>query len=382
MAIKDKNKNSTEEKAERKLFKDWFDKAAATAMANQIAAVYSDFDKAAFKRKALRNINTLEFNDRVKQFAGAMQETLPESYPKAIKILTASLPKLPVSTESVTDGWLQWPVGQFIADNGTDHYAESMRAMTELTQRFSSEFAVRPFIVRYPKEAFSDLLVLTDHTNEHVRRWCSEGTRTRLPWGIKLQELIQDPAPIWPILHKLIDDDSLYVRRSVANSINDLSKDHPALVLKKCAQWQKKNHPHRDWIIKHGLRGLIKAGNSDALKLVGFSQPEKITAELSVSPKNIAVGGSVQLSATLSNKSKKAQAMMVDYVVHYVRKNNVRNEKVFKWKTIDLAAGEVATLSKKQPMKETTIRALYKGVHKVEIQINGHRLAQTEFKLK
>ncbi len=373
---------SEKDKSTNKLFKDWFDKSAAAAMADQMSAVYKDFDQKAFRRLALNNIQTLEFNDRVKQFANALHQTLPESYPKAIKIIIKSFPKLAVDSESVTDGWLQWPIGQFIAEYGTDHFDESMQAMIALTQRFSSEFAVRPFIVRYQKDTFKELLKLTDHSSEHVRRWCSEGTRTRLPWGIKLVKLVDNPAPIWPILNKLIDDESLYVRRSVANSINDLSKDHPDLVLKKCAQWKKKTTPERDWIIKHGLRGLIKAGNSEALALIGFSKPNKITANLSVSPKTIKLGESVQLSAMLENQSKKTQQLMIDYIVHYVRKNNVCNEKVFKWKSLELAAGESLELGKKHPMKTTTIRALYNGCHKVELQINGHRLADGQFTLK
>ena len=381
MSVEEKTQQASQESASRKLFKDWFDKDAATAMANQLTAVYNDFDQTLFKRKALHKINTLEFGDRVKQFSNALHATLPQPYPKAIKILVKSFPEQAVSAESVTDGWLQWPVGQFIADHGTDHFSESMQAMVSLTQQFSSEFAVRPFVARYPKETFRELGKLTCHPSEHVRRWCSEGTRTRLPWGSKLHALIDNPTPIWTILNKLIDDESLYVRRSVANSINDLSKDHPEQVLQKCAKWKKPNHPHRDWIIKHGLRGLIKAGNSEALRLTGFSAPEKITASLSVQPKTVNRGDSVQLKAQIANHSKKPQSLMIDYIVHYVRKNDIKNEKVFKWKTIELAAGKTIDLSKKQPMKITTTRALYEGVHNVDIQINGSRLATAKFKL-
>ena len=382
MVIKEKSINSSDESADRKLYKDYFDKAAAAAMANQVATVYKDFDKAAFKRAALRHINTLEFKDRVVQFSNALHQTLPSTYPKAIKILQKSFPKAPLSAESVMDGWLQWPVGQFIADYGVDHFDESMQAMVILTQKFSSEFAVRPFVERYPGKTLSALLDLTRHPDEHVRRWCSEGTRTRLPWGIKLHGLIKNPNPVWPILDKLIDDESLYVRRSVANNINDLSKDHPQQVLKKCAQWQKKNSAHRLWVIKHGLRGLIKAGNSDALDLVGYGKPENIVAELTISPTSIAIGKSVQLSTQLSNISTRSQSLMIDYVVHYVRKNNAKGGKVFKWKSLELAAGKSVTLSKKQAMKPATVRALYEGVHKVEVQVNGHRLAESEFLLK
>ena len=374
-------KLAAEIKPERKLFKDWFDKSAATAMAKQIASVYSDFDSARFKRFALRDIESLEFNDRVKQFSEALHRTLPESYPVAVGILVDSLP-VEASAASITDGWLQWPIGQFIADHGTDHYRASMHAMTELTQRFSSEFAVRPFVERYPDKIFDELLKLTKHPSEHVRRWCSEGVRTRLPWGNKLQGLIADPAPVLPILEALLDDESLYVRKSVANNLNDLSKDHPQLVFFKCREWQQKNNPNRDWIIRHGLRTLIKQGNPDALALTGFGKPVNMKVQLSVKPKNIQIGQSVTMQLNLKNNSECNQNLMIDYIVHYVRKNNVVNEKVFKWKALDIDAGSTVTLEKAHPMKETTVRALYSGVHKLEVQVNGVRFDSCEFTLK
>ena len=385
MAAKINNKKTTgksaEAKPERKLFKDWFDTSAANAMAKQVATVYPDFDSALFKRRALRNIETLEFNDRVKQFSSALHHTLPEAYPEAVGILVESLPA-EASAASITDGWLQWPVGQFIADYGTGHFKASIVAMTELTQRFSSEFAVRPFVELYPDKTFANLLKSTKHRSEHVRRWSSEGVRTRLPWGNKLHDLIADPTPVLPILEALLDDESLYVRKSVANNLNDLSKDHPQLVLSKCRKWQDKNKPNRSWVIRHGLRSLIKQGIPEALALTGFGRPDKLTMQLSVDPKSIRIGQSVTLQLVLKNNSKHNQSLMVDYVVHFVRKNKVTNEKVFKWKTLEVEAGSTVTLKKAQPMKKTTVRALYSGVHKLEVQVNGERFASCEFTLK
>ena len=367
--------------SERKLFKDWFDKDAAKAMAQQIASVYPGFNAALFERRSLRGIESLEFNDRVKQFSEALHHTLPESYPLAVGILVESLPE-EASAASITDGWLQWPLGQFIADYGTSHFKQSMKAMIELTQRFSSEFAVRPFVEQYPEQTFEYLLKNTKHRSEHVRRWCSEGVRTRLPWGSKLHNVIAAPAPVFKILDALIDDESLYVRKSVANNLNDLAKDHPQKVLKKCRAWQKKESTHRSWIIRHGLRSLIKQGDPEALALTGFSKPEKLKTQLSVTPDSIRVNQSVALQLVVENGSKHSQNLMIDYVVHYVRKNNVVNEKVFKWKTLVLEAGCSVTIDKAHPMKQTTVRALYSGVHKLEVQVNGVRSGSCEFTLK
>ena len=323
----------------------------------------------------------LEFAGRVQLFSDALAATLPASRSKAIKILEKSLPPALPDCEDVTDGWLQWPIGQFIADHGLPHFEISMKTMTALTKRFSSEFAVRPFVDQYPKETFAYLRKLTADKDPHVRRWCSEGIRPRLPWGKVLRDLVEDPAPIWPILEALKDDDSLYVRRSVANNLNDIAKDHPDLVIKRCKAWSKNSNPQRDWLIKHALRTLIKAGDTRALALVGYKKPKAISTKLQLSPKKIALGQSVAMQATISSKAPRAQALMIDYVVHYVRQRNQTSEKVFKWKTLTLESGQSLVLDKKHPMRTTTIRALYPGAHRVELQINGQRLASGRFEL-
>ena len=385
---------------EKKAFKDWFDKDAARLMSEQLASVYKPFQKKKFCKLALAGIEQMEFNQRVGNFAYALAQTLPAEYPAAIKIICDSLPAPLPDCESVTDGWLQWPIGQFIADYGLNHFDESMHAMTELTRRFSAEYAVRPFVEKYPADTFAHLQSLCSHECPHVRRWCSEGTRTRLPWGRKLTQLIDDPSPIWPILEALKDDPELYVRRSVANNLNDLSKDHVKLVLARVKKWRVGASDDRKWIIKHGLRSLIKQGDSTALAAVGYGRPTQLKVDFSLSPSKIAIGDSVRLHAKLINGGKKPQPLLVDYVVHYVRKargsaagkktssaNKASDskqpvgEKVFKWKSLTIEPGDSLQIDKKHSMKATTIRALYPGVHKVEIQINGFRIGDDTFKL-
>lgn len=329
---------------------------------------------------ATRNLAKLEFADRIRQFSEALRSKLPESVPVALSILTESLPELLPDCEDVTDGWLQWPIGQFIADHGLDCYDESMSAMIELTQRFSSEFAVRPFVEKYPRPTFKKLLALTKHPSAHVRRWCSEGTRPRLPWGRKLRDLVANPNPIWPILEKLKDDPELYVRRSVANNLNDIAKDHPDIVVERCRAWLGKGDDNRQWLVRHALRSLIKAGHSEALALIGFGPPDKLRAKLRITPGRIGVGGSVEMRVEISSTAKKSQRLMVDYVVHYIRKSGT-SAKVFKWTAVDLAANGEVALKKRHSMKLSTIRALYPGVHKVELQVNGMRCAESRFRL-
>lgn len=366
---------------EAKPFKDWFDRKAAVALGQQIGSAHPDFDQQLFVRHCVKKITPLEFNARVKQFAAAMALTLPDHYPDAISVVKKSLPPSLPGYESITDGWLQWPVGQYIADYGQDHFAESMDAMAELTKRFSSEFAVRPFVEHQSDATFDYLYQLLDDPNPHVRRWCSEGCRTRLPWGNKLHDLIADPSPIWPILDALKDDDEIYVRRSVANNMNDLSKDHPKDVMAHCKAWRKEKSLKVDWVIKHALRGLIKAGDSQALALIGFNRPSSIGAVVGVSPRKVKIGESLTVSAIIKNESTRQQALLIDYVVHYKGKLTAERSKVFKWKTFNLAAGQSITLDKKHPMRLTTIRALYPGAHRIELQINGRIVASTDFQL-
>lgn len=366
---------------QRKAFKDYFDRAAAKQLADQIHAVHRRFDRAAFIRRCVRNLNQLEFSERVKQFAGAMHRTLPDATPRSLRILQDSLPPVLPDCDSVTDGWLQWPVGQFIADYGQSHLDESFAAMIELTQRFSSEFAVRPFVEHQPEETFRRLGSLIDHPSPHVRRWCSEGVRPRLPWGRKLQALIENPDPILGILESLHRDPELYVRRSVANNVNDIAKDHPDRVLKICGKWSRSANDSSQWVIKHGLRTLVKAGNTEALRLVGFQPPESIGLTLTLTPTQIAIGESVSMELTLANRSPKRQSLMIDYAVQYVRLGGRSSDKVFKWKSITLEPGEQTTVSKTHPMKVTTVRKLYSGRHRVVVQVNGQRLAEASFVL-
>lgn len=372
----------TSKKSERKAFKDWFDRAAAKALAEQVHGAWARFDRAAFVRAATRKLTTLEFAARVQQFSDALATYLPDSIPKSLEILEHSLPPLLPDCEAVTDGWLQWPVGQFIADHGVPHFDASMNAMIALTQRFSSEFAVRPFVEQRPDETFARLRGLTGHDSPHVRRWCSEGVRPRLPWGKKLTALVEDPSPIWPILDALADDPELYVRRSVANNLGDIAKDHEKAAIAWARKCAKLGGEHRTWLVKHGLRGPIKAGNAAALAVIGYAPPKKLEATLRASPRTVEIGNSVQLRATLSTEHGRRQALMIDYVVHYVRKKEGGSGKVFKWTTTELPARGTLTLDKNHPMRVTTIRALYPGRHRVELQVNGARVAEASFTLR
>ncbi len=370
-----------EKASERKAFKDYFDRAAARSLGAQIKGAMARFDEAAFVKAATRRLADLTFQQRVQQFSDALAATLPSSVPRALGIVVDSLPPPLPDCEAVTDGWLQWPLGQFIADHGLDHFDASMTAMIELTQRFSSEFAVRPFVESLPEPTFARLATLTSHPSPHVRRWCSEGTRPRLPWGKKLTALVARPDPIWPILDALRADPERYVQRSVANNLNDIAKDHPDAVVDRCRVWGSSEPPVPRSLIDRALRTLVKDGHADALAVVGYRAAEGVTARLSVRPRRVSVGESVTLVADLTNALASSQSLMIDYAVHFVRSNGAASPKVFKWTRAEIEARGRLRIEKRHALKVTTIRALYPGRHVVSMQVNGQSMAETSFHL-
>lgn len=370
---------------ERKAFKDWFDGAAARALADQIGAAWPAFPRRRFLARAARGLDDLEMMARVRRFSDALRATLPAPVPEALGVLTRSLPPPLPDCESPTDGWLQWPVGQFVADHGPGHFEPAMAAMVELTQRFSSEFAVRPFVAAEPDRTLARLLDLTDHPSPHVRRWCSEGTRPRLPWGRRLDALVRDPRPTLPILERLRDDPERYVQRSVANHLNDVAKDHPDLVVDTCRRWLTGGGATeaRAWTVRHALRTLVKGGHPGALALLGFGAPPALEAGLRVTPPEVAIGGAVALRLELGlGAGAGVSDLLVDYRVHYRKANGVTSPKVFKWTTLRLAPGERRVLEKRHPMRPVTTRRLYVGQHGVEVLINGSPAARASFTLR
>ncbi len=365
---------------ERKAFKDWFDMAAARALASQFRLAWGSFDEDAFCQRAAEGLEGLGFHERVKQFSRALREALPEKPGEAMEVIRASLPPVLSGAHSISEGWLQWPIGQWIADYGFDDYEGAMALMLELTQRFSSEFAVRPFLARRPDETLERLLDWTSHPSEHVRRWCSEGARPRLPWGQRLAAFEEAPWPTLPILEALKDDPSGYVQLSVGNHLNDLGKTNPEMVVALSGRWLEEL-PGRRKVVERALRTLVKQGHRGALELLGFGAPEAIKVAFKVEPRRVRIGGAIQLWARIGAKRGVATEVLVDYGIHFQRRVGGLGRKVFKWKRLSLPAGETVELTREHKMVETTVRTLNPGIHKVDIQINGEVATELEFEL-
>ena len=256
--------------------KDLLDREAIDCLAHNVARVYPAFDATSFQRSAHDSLEPLEILQRGHHLARVLREHLPKRYRDAVEILLLSLtPPLIETTELGLGGFFYLPHVFFVADygldangnDGEDPFEASMRAQYEITRRFSAEFSMRPFLIHRPARTLERLQSWTRDPDPHVRRLCSEGARPRLPWAVRIPAFIKDPTPVLPILEALKDDPDLYVRRSVANHVGDIAKDHLELALALCTQWLSGASAGRKWVIRHALRHPSKKGIPAAMQL-------------------------------------------------------------------------------------------------------------------
>lgn len=252
------------------------DSEAIDCLAHNISLVHSSFDAQAFKQLALTNITPLGFMDRSAHIAAALKATLPAKFSDATEILLNTLTPPNVHTERLgLSVFFYLPHTRFVADygrdaqhnGGDDPFAVAMRAQYELTRRFTAEFSIRPFLIHDFERTLKQLSLWLNDPDPHVRRLCSEGCRSRLPWGARIPQLITDPTPVLPILEALKNDPSLYVRRSVANHLGDIAKDHPAVAFELCERWLTNADKDLKWVIRHAVRHPAKQGHTTAIAL-------------------------------------------------------------------------------------------------------------------
>ena len=353
--------------------KDWFDEARYRAIARELGRIEPRFDAKAFLKRVLAALESRSLMQRLHECALAAETALPGTYRQKVAVLQKLAPKIGHEFVAIF-------LCDFVATFGLDDFDFSMEALRFFTCFGSAEFAVRPFIAADQKAALKTMVRWTKDADEKVRRLASEGSRPRLPWGLQLKALVRDPEPTGAILEALKDDESLFVRRSVANHLNDITKDHPERVLARLEGWDLEKEPLR-WIAKHACRTLIKRGNPRALKLFGFGGKAAVEARLSLKPTQLALGDRLNIEATLTSTSPKTQRLAIDYVIHYVKARGVAFEKVFKWTEIDLPARKAVVLTKSQVIRDFTTRKHHPGHHRVELQVNGARVAKAGFDL-
>ncbi len=350
---------------------------------------WRQFPQAKFEAMALAGLEDLEFKARAEHIRAALEATLPTPFAQAADVIEASLAPArlddDLSALKVGDqglaGWIVWSLGDYVARQGQGDVPRALRCLHALTQRFSAEFAIRPFIVAHQAQVLDTLGRWLDDPSPHVRRLISEGTRPRLPWGLRLQALVQDPSPCLPLLKALQDDPSEYVRRSVANHLNDIAKDHPSVVVDWVQHHRDASHPHREALLRHASRGLVKAGHAPMLRAWGVGQSFQGEASWTLAPKRVALGEHLTLTLTLASQSRKAQRLEIDYTVHHLNARGTHNAKVFKGWRLSLDAGQSLVLSKRHPMRVVTTRRYVLGTQRVEITINGKSAGLRDFTL-
>ncbi|MEP9386570.1 DNA alkylation repair protein [Mesorhizobium sp. KR9-304] len=354
--------------------KEIFNRERLRHVARETEAVWPDFDQKRFLKLATAGLDDLGIMQRMRQTAASLHDTLPEDFPKALPILKKLAPR-------IGHGFVAITLSEFVALYGQSHFKQSLDALKFFTRFGSSEFAVRHFLVADFERTIAAMWKWARDEEEHVRRLASEGSRPRLPWSFQLKNLIADPSPTGPILEALKADPSLYVRKSVANHLNDIGKDHPDLLVERVSGWDLSDK-HTAWIVRHALRTLIKKGDPRALALIGTTGKAEVTVEtFAVEPAKIKLGERIAIKATLGSTSKTAQRLVIDYAVHYAKKNGI-SRKVFKLKETELQPNATCELAISQTVKDYTTRKHNAGFHRVELMVNGEILAESGFDLR
>lgn len=341
-------------------------------ISDMVAAVYPAFDRGEFMAACLAGYDDLELTPRAHRISDALGVHLPADRARSLEIIVASLgPEIETAELSGMEGFRYLPFVFFVADHGLEHFEAAMAAQYELTKRFTAEFSIRAYLDRYPDRTLARLRDWATDENVHVRRLVSEGTRPRLPWAPRLRRFQDDPVPVIDLLEMLKDDPEEYVRRSVANNLNDIAKDHPDLVLDVAERWWPGGDADRHRLIRHGLRTLIKQGDPRALAVLGFGldSPVRIAA-VRIEPARPAIGGKVRIEVDLENPAQADHGTLVDLIVHFVKANGT-SPKVFKGAERHLAGHGRTTVSKTVSLAQQSTRTHYPGRHVVEIQLNG-----------
>nr|WP_221195043.1 DNA alkylation repair protein [Hoyosella altamirensis] len=316
------------------------------------------------------------FSERVALVRDAILDDLPADFPSFETVIESAL------TDPAFNGWMIMPVTEAVAARGLQEFESALKLLAQLTPRLTAETAVRHFLNADLYRALGVIVTWTEHGDPHVRRLASEGTRPRLPWAARIPALMADPSPALPILDALYRDSSEYVRRSVANHLNDISKDHPQVAVETAARWLAEPDGNTLKTVRHGLRSRIKAGDLGALSLLGFSSDVEIdVVGPAVDEDVIHFGEALEFSFTITNRGNSDASIAVDYIIHHVKANGSRSPKVFKLSSRTVAPGDMWSVRRRHPMRPISTRRYYPGAHLLELQVNGTSRGSQEFTL-
>lgn len=321
-----------------------------------------------------------ELKDRMRHTTYILHRFFPADYSRSVSLIREIIEK--IKTNKFTDSTLEFMFfPDYIETYGLDYFNESVEAVEYITLFTSCEFAVRPFIIRYGDRMIKQMHRWSKHENHMVRRLASEGLRPRLPWAMALPELKRDPAPILPVLKNLKNDPSEWVRKSVANCLNDISKDHPDLHLDIIKSW-KGVSKETDAIIKHGSRTLLKQAHPGILDYYGLNNNEKvILSGFKILTPKIRIGESLQFSFNIKNSDTEEKYVRIEYGIYYLRQKDHYSRKVFKISERLLQPDEILAMQRKQSFKIITTRRFYPGTHYLTVIINGEESEKAHFEL-
>jgi 3-methyladenine DNA glycosylase AlkC len=354
--------------------KEMFNKKFYEQLAQEFNKVEKTFHPEKFVKDVTKNIDQYSLNERMHNTSIALKRHLPSDYKKSIELLYKVIPNIKRDYTS-----LVFP--DFVGLYGHNDFNNSMEALKYFTQFGSSEFAIREFLKQDFNKTIKVMNDWAEDKNHHVRRLASEGCRPRLPWSFKLDEVIKNPKITLSILEKLNADEELYVRKSVANHLNDISKDNTDWMLKILNGWDK-NNANTYWIIKHASRTLIKKGNIQSLSLFDFEKNAKVNvANFKLNKSKLKLGEVLQFDFDVISEKSKSQKLVIDFAIHYVKKSGERSAKVFKLKEIDLKPKQTISISKKHRFQDFSTRKHYSGKHIIEILINGVSVHKKQFEL-
>lgn len=360
-------------------FKNLVNPESVGRIGDAVAAVDRDFDRAAFVAAAAEGLDALELKARVIHVATQLRRGLPADWRQACPRLVAALPP-PHGAATDTGAFWLWPVLTAVELFGLDHPVESLAALRQMTRRFSAEFAVRPFLVRHPDLAWEAIDAWSVDPDPHVRRCASEGSRPRLPWGVRLVASVADPGRGLAVLDRLVDDPSPVVRRSVANHLGDVAKDHPERAIQVAQRWLAERADRRP-LVRHALRGPLKKGLPSALALFGEASGRLLVSELAVDPPVASVGDSFTVTATIV--ALEPCRVRVDVIWSWPgARADTWSEKTFRGPIRDLAEGERWTASTTLSTRPVTTRPLRPGAQRLSVRVNGVRHGELKLTLR
>lgn len=313
-----------------------------------------------------------ELKERMGHIAVCLHECLPKDLQSALKALMAASHRF--------EGFEYMFFSDYVERFGLDDFKTSMETLEHFTKSASAEFAVRPFLLKFGDRMLKQMLKWSKSKDARVRRLASEGTRPRLPWAMALPDFKRDPRPCLPILERLKNDEDEVVRRSVANHLNDISKDHPDLLMDCVHEWLGESK-EVDRMLKHASRTLLKQGRADAMLCFGYASPDHIRLSSFTCDASVSMGQRLHFEFRLETNHGALGKIRLEYALYFLRGKGEHSRKVFKISELDETKA-AKTVAKDHAFKPISTRRYYNGLQRLGVICNGVELAQKDFELR